>query len=354
MIFGVDIGQTNIKITCLKKNKSLKARSLSFPFQEKGDMIEKLVTSVTDPDLVVVAQTLCFNRELFSSAKEGTFYSIDVVETLFGEKARYVGLPSTLYSSKEAKKQYLKVAGRTWVGTCYLASHINGMENGLVADCGTYSTDIVPVLDSRPITLHEHDLGYTRSETGELLWSGLYFTHVPSLSQVVVLDGEEFQVNPSTQAMSFDIYVILGTVSPEDVLSKFSFLEDVSLISLESAVKRMLDVIAADKELLTVNDAKKIAQFLAEKQLEKTERAIRKVLSASQKYGIDAKTVAIAGAGKDIILRKALENTPVEEILDIEKAASNLMDVEDSQKNCETSLGCALMGYHAYDNKFKL
>lgn len=308
-------------------------------------MIEKLVTTVTSPDLVIIAQTLCFNRELFSSAKEGTHYLIDVVESLYNGKARYVGTPYTLYSSKEAKEHYIKIAGRTWVGTCYAASHLGLIEDGLVLDCGTFSTDIVPVVDSTPVILDDRDMGYTRTSTGELLMSGLYFTHVPSLSHTVALDGEEFQVNPSTQAMSFDIYMVLGMVTPEDVIARFRFLEDRNLISLEAAAERMLDVISADRELLTMNDVKKIAQFLMEMQIEKTATTLNKVLLAvKKKLGRDLKTAAVAGAGKDIILRKALEDTGIEGVTDIEKAAVEALDIEDPQSNCETSLGCALMG----------
>jgi probable H4MPT-linked C1 transfer pathway protein len=353
MISGVDIGQTCIKITTLQEGDCLKMRSLSLPFEEKGEMIEKLVSTIPSPDLVVIAQTMCFNRELFASTKEGTHYLIDVIKTLYGNKARYVGVPYTLYSSKEAKEHYLEVTGRAWVGTCYAASYLGLVENGLVIDCGAFSTDIVPVIDSTPVILDEHDMGYTRTKTGELLLSGLYFTHVPSLSHTVVLDGEEYQVNPSTQAMSFDIYVTLGMVSPEDVIARFRFLENMDLISFESAVGRMYDVLSADKELLTRNDAKKIAQFLMEKQMEKTEKVIYKVLNTVQKNtGNKMTSAAIAGAGKDIILRQTLENTALD-IVDIEEAASKAFDMKNSHNNCETSLGCALIGHHTSDNNLK-
>ena len=56
---------------------------------------------------------------------------------------------------------------------------------------------------------------------------------------------------------------------------------------------------------------------------------------------------AIAGAGKDIILRKVLEDLGFEEIIDVEKAASKEMDLKGPQINCETSLGCAVRGLKA-------
>lgn len=346
MVFGVDIGGVNIKITQLTtRDEHLRLKSVSFPFAGRGAMIENLITSITRPDLVIITQTLCANRTLFSSAREGTHYIIDMTERLFGEKARYLGLSYHLYNAQEAKKKYLEVAGRNWVATCYLASsYLNLFENGLVLDCGTNSTDIVPVVDSVPVTLEDNDRGYTRLKTGELLWSGLYFTYVPSLSTSIVLEGEEFQTKTSARALSLHVYVVLGLLSPKDIITAYgSWRSDMKLVSVESSVKQMLNCISADDELLTVNDAKKIAAFLAEKQRKKTEDAIKKVLSATKKkYGVKMKVAAIAGAGKDIILRKVLENLDLE-ILDVEKAASRTLNVEDSA-NCETSLGCALMG----------
>ncbi len=346
MIFGVDIGGVNIKITQLTtRDEHLGVKSISFPFAGKGSMIENLITTITSPDLVVITQTLCANRSLFASAREGTHYIIDITERLFGEKARYPGLSYYLYNAQEAKKKYLDVAGRNWVATCYLASpYLKLFENGLVLDCGTNSTDIVPVINSKPVTLEDNDQGYTRLKTGELLWSGLYFTYMSSLSTSIILDGEEFQTKTSARALSLHVYVVLGLVSPEDIAKKYgSWRSDMKVVSVESSVKQMLNCISADNEVLSVTDAKKIAAFLAEKQREKTEDAIKKVLSATKKkYGINMKVAAIAGAGKDIILRKVLENLDVE-IHDIENAASKALDVEKSA-NCETSLGCALIG----------
>lgn len=351
MIFGVSIKETKIEITSLEMNADPEIKSIRFIFTETENMIEKLVFSINRPDFVVVTQKICVNRSLFSSAKEGTHYVVDLTERLFGDKARYLGLSYRLHTPREAKEHYLNVACRNWVATCYLASpYLDLFENGLVLDCGTNSTDIVPVLNSTPVTLDDNDQEYTRFKTGELLWSGLYFTHIPSLSHTVILGDEEFQVNPSTKAMSFDLYIVLGMISSEDVLVEFTNQGEYrSLISQEASARRMIDVVSADQELLSVNDAKKIAQFIAEKQREKTEKAITKVLSATRKkYKTDLKIAAIAGAGKDIILRKALENLGFEEIMDIEKAASEKLDMRDSHNNCETSLGCALMGLQAF------
>ena len=352
---GIDIGHANIKITCVKVDECLKVRSMSFTFSEIGEMIEKLVLLVSHPDLVVITQTLCASRTFFASSKEGTHYIVDITNKLFGGKVRYLGLSYKLYDAEEAKKHYLEVAGRNWVATCFLTSYLKLFENGLVIDCGTISTDIVPVLGSKPVLLDDNDLEYTRLKTGELFWSGLYFTPIPSISNTIVLDDEEFQVKPSTKSMIFDAYVILGIISPEEIIGKYdSKQEDRRLVSFEFCVDRILDTICADKELLTANDAKKIAHFLAEKQRERTEKTVEKILSATEKkYKINLRVAAIAGAGKNIILRKVLQNLSFEEIIDIEKAASETLDMTDSQNNCETSLGCALIGLQAYNNSFE-
>ncbi|MBU7036931.1 MAG: hypothetical protein HXS52_03290, partial [Theionarchaea archaeon] len=189
-----------------------------------------------------------------------------------------------------------------WVATCYLTSYLNLFEDGLVIDCGTNSTDIVPVLNSRPMTLDDNDQGYTRTRTGELLWSGLYFTHVPSISHAILLGDNEYQTNPSTRAMSFDIYVVLDMVKSEDVLAEFNTKAEYRrLISPEASGRRIMDSVSADSELLGADDARKIACYLAEKQREKTLKAIKNVLAATKKkYKTDLKTVALAGAVKHL------------------------------------------------------
>ena len=342
MIYGIDIGGASIKITQLKEDGRVVVKSESVPFLRKEDMISCLISSVTRYDLVVITQTVCANRKLFSTGKDGTHYVIDVTKNIFGEKARYLGLDYHIYDSREAKEQYLKVACRNWVATCYLASSL--FEDGLVVDCGTNSTDIVPVINKYPVTLEDNDRGYTRFKTGELVWSGLLFTPIPSLASVIVLDGEAFPVKPAIRTRSYHVYTVLGLISPETIAA-YEPWQPRKAFSFESSAERMLDLIAADRELLSVNDAKKIAAFLAEKQVEKTEKAIGKVLSTvKRKYNIAIKTAGIAGAGKDIILRRALEPFDME-IIDIGKAASDV-DILDTvpQENCESSLGCALLG----------
>jgi uncharacterized hydantoinase/oxoprolinase family protein len=189
-------------------------------------------------------------------------------------------------------------------------------------------------------------------KTGELLWSGLYFVPIPSISNVIALDGETFQVYPLTRSMIFDAYLILGIISQEDVLSKFNYISDKGLLSFDSCVDRILDTICADRELLTVNDAKKIAQFLIEKQRKNIEKTVKRILEATQqKYNVNLKTVAIAGAGKDIILQKILKNMDFEGIIDIEKVASEILDMTGSYSNCETSLGCTLIGLQNFRDK---
>ncbi|MBU7046858.1 MAG: hypothetical protein HXS54_10525 [Theionarchaea archaeon] len=337
MIYGVDIGGVHIKITSLDQTHDPpKAKSAFFPFKGKAEMIEKLISLVSHPDLVVITQTLSASRNFCSSAEEGTHHIVDLTERLFTGKVRYVGLSYRLYTPEQAKEHYLDVACRNWVATCYITHYLNLFEEGLVIDCGTNSTDIVPIIDSVPITLDDNDRGYTRLATGEIFWSGLYFTHVQSLSPTLVMDGREFQVKPTVRSLVSDAFVVLGRISPEDVFVKTSY---------ESSVVKILDTICADKDLLSFDDAKKIAQFFVDKQREKTEAAIRKVLTAAnKKYETDLKVAAIAGAGKEIILREVLKNMDFEEIIDIEKAASEVLDLETSLSNCETSLGCALMG----------
>ena len=345
MIYGVDIGGASIKITQLTEDGRVVVKSESVPFLRKEDMISCLISSITRYDLVVITQTVCANRKLFSTAKEGTHYVIDVTKNIFGEKARYLGLDYQIYTSKEAKEHYLKVACRNWVATCYLASSLSLFEDGLVVDCGTNSTDIVPVVNRCPVTLEDNDRGYTRFKTGELVWSGLLFTPIPSLASAIVLDGEAFPVKPAIRTRSYHVYTVLGLISPETIAA-YEPWQPRKAFSFESSAERMLDLIAADRELLSIHDAEKIAAFLAEKQVEKTEKAIRKVLlTVKRKHSIDMKTATIAGAGKDIILRKALEPFDME-IVDITKAASEVMDIQDaaSQENCESSLGCALIG----------
>jgi probable H4MPT-linked C1 transfer pathway protein len=341
MIFGVDIGGVNTKITAVDQvDGSLRVKSESFKFDKKTEMIEKIVIFIHHPDMIVITQTISVCRRFFSSAKEGTDYIIDLTERLFGDKVRYLGLSYRLHTPAEAREHYLNVACRNWVATCYLASpYLNLFENGLVLDCGTNSTDIVPVLNSTPVTLDDCDRGYTRIKTGELLWSGLYSTYLHWISNTIFLDGEEFLIKPTTRAMIFDAYVVLGIISPEETAINMSF---------ESCVDRMLDTIGADRELLTANDAKKIAQFFVEKQREKTKMAIEKVLSGvNKKYKTNLKVAAVAGAGKDIILHKILDDLGFDEIIDIGKAASEVLDLETSQSNCEASLGCALMGLNS-------
>ena len=170
-VLGLDVGGANLKAA----HTAGKANSQPFALWKApdrlGDVLRELIAGSPAFDHVAVTMTgeLC---DCFESKREGVNHILDAVR-----QAAAGTLPvsvwtneATFLSLAQARRQPLQVASANWLALATLAGRLAPSGPALLIDVGTTTTDVVPLLDGRPVPQGLTDP--ERLECDELLYLG--------------------------------------------------------------------------------------------------------------------------------------------------------------------------------------
>jgi probable H4MPT-linked C1 transfer pathway protein len=202
-VLGLDIGGANLKAA------DTTGRAVQRPFalwKEPDRLVEELEQVCREFHSVrqiVVTMTgeLC---DCFASKAEGVWHILSHVDQL-GLPCQVWTQDGWLVSIGEARKRWESVAAANWFGLARFASRFVPTGTGLVIDIGSTTTDIVPLVDGRPVPRGRTDP--ERLATGELVYCGVRRT--PLCAIFGLSKAAEFF------ATTEDVYVILDRIPEE-------------------------------------------------------------------------------------------------------------------------------------------
>ncbi|MHA1715873.1 MAG: hydantoinase/oxoprolinase family protein, partial [Promethearchaeota archaeon] len=228
ILIGLDIGGVNIKCSSinLEKIEKLSAESYStksyFPLWKNvmKDLALKLQEIIThhikiqearasDHEKVVLIPGASITGELsdaFSSKCEGiekityalesAVFSLnkddvqDMPEILEIKKPLYVASDGQLLDRKKSIKNYRLVSAANWYATAAWVSTF--VENCILIDAGSTTTDIIPIVGGEPRTKGKTDL--ERLKSGELIYTGVLRSTIPSITHDVPINDEKVPI----------------------------------------------------------------------------------------------------------------------------------------------------------------
>ena len=204
-ILGLDIGGANLKAATADK----RAVSVPFPLWKQPDKLPaalaELVAKFPDAEELAVTMTgeLC---DCFETKREGVHAIIKAVRGASGGRPiRVWSTDGVFLNSEEAKANHLKVAAANWHALATLAGSYVPEGRAILVDVGSTTTDIIPILDGKPVPEGKTD--YDRLFSGELVYTGARRTPVCAVAPWFVA-AELF-------ATTLDVYLTLGMI-PED------------------------------------------------------------------------------------------------------------------------------------------
>jgi probable H4MPT-linked C1 transfer pathway protein len=182
------------------------------------------------------------------------------------------------------------------------------LPDALLIDVGSTTADIVPIADGRVAATGHNDL--ERLLAGELVYSGVLRTNLAAIAPRVPVAGGWCPVSSEYFAISADVHLVLGHLSPDAYDCPTP---DGRPATLEFARERIARLVCADVEQLDSEEIDAIAAFLhgeQVRQLEQAARAVHRVLPP------DAPIVAVgSGAflGSEVAARlgRAVADLPV-------------------------------------------
>jgi probable H4MPT-linked C1 transfer pathway protein len=280
---GLDVGGANIKVG------HTAGRCRHFPFalwknpSGLADALRQAIEGAPAYDKVAVTMTgeLC---DCYESKRQGVAAILDAVESVVGAPVRVWTNEGTFVDPARARAGPLKVASANWLALAILAGRIAPPGPALLIDVGTTTTDVIPLLDGRPVPQGRTDP--ERLESGELVYRGWRRTPLCAL----LGDGAA-----ELFATTLDVYLVLKRVAdnPGDLDTA-----DGRPATRAAAHRRLARMLCADLESSTQRECEELAALA-------NLRLVYAIASAAQQVAKrlpgPVKTVIASGSGDFIV-----------------------------------------------------
>jgi probable H4MPT-linked C1 transfer pathway protein len=271
---GLDIGGANLKAA----DGHGWARSVPFALWREPERLaialSDLIFSAPVAERLAVTMTgeLC---DCFRAKSDGVRFILAAVEeAAAGRDVRVYLVDGRLVPIDEARERPELAAASNWHALATFAGRFAPRSGGLLIDIGSTTTDIVPLLDGRPIPRGSNDC--ERLLFGELVYTGTARTPICAITSKLPYRGNECPVAAELFATSVDAYVLLGDV-PEDEAATWT--ADGRPLTIEFAGDRMARMICVNRTQFGSGDAQAAAERVCEAQLGMLRDALRQVVS---------------------------------------------------------------------------
>jgi probable H4MPT-linked C1 transfer pathway protein len=291
-ILGWDIGGVNTKVSRVEGGRVMDTRVHPFEVQRDPRALVSLLQTLaaeagaTGAERHAITMTAELSQ-MFRTKRDGVAFVLDAMEAAFPGAHSYVfATDGRFVGSNDARRMPLAVAAANWVATAAIVGQI--VTTAVLVDIGTTTTDVIPVVGGRVMAQGRTDPG--RLATGELLYLGAVRTPVEAIVHAVPVGAEWVGVSAEGFALSGDVHVWRGTLSP-DMYSVTP--PDGRPTSRDYAGERLARVVCADRTMLDDEAIDAIAGHIAESQIARTATAITRVCEPYPE--ID--TAVVAGIG---------------------------------------------------------
>jgi probable H4MPT-linked C1 transfer pathway protein len=251
--------------------------------------LRKLIALMPPADVWAVTMTgeLC---DCFQSKRQGVHAILDAVAEAAGNTpvrvwrndGRFVDLVT-------ARESALQVAAANWLALATFAGRYAPQGPALLLDVGSTTTDIIPLLDGRPLPKGRTDPERLRS--AELVYTGLRRT---PLCAILGTSGAA-----EVFATTLDAYLILGMIAEDPADRQTADGRPATKAGAQGRLARML---CADLETSTADERHRLAEQVLLRQVMAIAFAIQTV--AGRLPG-PPQTVLVAGEG-EFLARSAL------------------------------------------------
>lgn len=293
---GLDIGGANIKAA------DNSGRSVSRPFAiwtAPERLIEELVLvlcSYESAQRVSVTMTGEL-ADCFATKSEGVRFILNSVEQAvsdcYGSREIEIAVWSTdgrFVSCQEAAIIEQKIAAANWHALATWCGRFAPDGPAILVDIGTTTTDIIPIVDGRPVSEGLTDPG--RLQSGELSYSGVRRTPICAIVHSVPFRDGYCPVAAELFATTLDVYLLLGQIPEEPSNFETANGKPATIAAAHDRIARML---CADRDEISREEAVQIARFLADVQRQRLAGSLERV---TQRLGTECQYAIVSGSGE--------------------------------------------------------
>jgi (4-(4-[2-(gamma-L-glutamylamino)ethyl]phenoxymethyl)furan-2-yl)methanamine synthase len=276
---GIDIGGANTKAAT---SDGRYVETVYLPLWRDADLKSTLEhIKKNAPGTGAVGVTITGElADCYPTKKDGIDHIARTVKSVF-PGAVFYGSDGCFYDSTD---DYRLFSAANWSASARYIGRVHG--DVLFVDIGSTTTDIIPVVGSIPVA---GATDFERLARSELIYAGALRTNLAALLHTVEAKGCTVRTASELFAITADVYLLLGRISPEDYTCDAP---DGGRRDQDSAARRVARLVCCDLSELDMDDIRGIAMQAYQRQLDDLTDAIRLV---SGKYGL--KRAAICGMG---------------------------------------------------------
>jgi probable H4MPT-linked C1 transfer pathway protein len=148
--------------------------------------------------------------DLFADRAEGVRAIVAVLAERLGSPPRFYAGSAGWLAADDCAAGWRHVASANWLATASWVATC--MENALLIDIGSTTTDIIPIVDGRVVAFAATDAG--RLATGELVYHGVVRTPLCGVAHRIEFGGALLNVMNEWFATTADVYRLTGELDP--------------------------------------------------------------------------------------------------------------------------------------------
>jgi hypothetical protein len=274
-VIGLDVGGANTKAAVVDGPQ--RVRIVSEPYEVWrapeamadviADVVGRLELDGAPVDLTTTAELV----DVFASKREGVLYVLEATRrALPGRRLRVMTTAGVLVALDEALAAPLQCAAANWVATALLVARV--LPDAILVDCGGTTTDLIPIAAGEVAARGRTDV--ERLLADELLYTGALRTNVAAVLTHVPVGGRPCPVSSELFAITADVHLLLGRLSPAQCTCTFPDDRGTSPGEVRSRLAR---VVCADPEQLADGDLEAIAAAVEEEQIAAITTALGRV-----------------------------------------------------------------------------
>jgi (4-(4-[2-(gamma-L-glutamylamino)ethyl]phenoxymethyl)furan-2-yl)methanamine synthase len=290
-VIGLDIGGVNTKAVW-RDGDAVRAVLRPYDVVRERGLLTALVRDViaglgpSPAELVALTMTAELSDE-FRTKREGVTFVLDAVEAAVAGPLLVLTTAGELVSVAEARGRPLDVAAANWVAS---AAAVGARHpDALMIDVGSTTADVIPIAAGRATATGRSDLD--RLLAGELVYTGALRTNLAAIAPRVPVRGGWSPVASELFAISADVHLILGHLTPEAYICPTP---DGRPASVACARERVARLVCADSEQLATHEVETVAAYLHSEQVRQVEAAARQV---STRFPERAMPIVALGSG---------------------------------------------------------
>ncbi len=289
-VLGLDIGGAHLK--CADGDDFVTWQPFELwrrPHDLAGELTELLRAA---PPYEAIAVTMTGElADCFRTKAEGVRAILNALIEASGEaRLAIYSVDGNWITPQIALEVPLRVAAANWHALARFAARFIGVEPGLLIDVGSTTTDIIPIVDGQPAARGTNDP--ERLATGELVYTGVMRTPVSAIVKRLPWGRSSCRVAGETFATSWDAHLVLGHLAEEEAATSTA---DGRPATIDAAHGRLARTICADREMFSLENARRAANEIARAQRDELHDAAREVIAA---MSAPPRSVVVAGQGE--------------------------------------------------------